>query len=800
MNRLAINWKIGLPTGWGVYGINLAVELVRKKVTPVILESNSELDITALMWRLLQQPLQEYRTLGPSVERGQRLECPVLQPLGDRLEFPSRLERYCGTPDIGVVFFEHVDIPAATLSRAAELPLIIAGSSWNAQVLRDKGLSNVVYCPQGIDLSLFHPAPRRELFPDRFLVFSGGKFEYRKGQDIVVAAFRAFRQRHPDALLVCAWSNLWPQSMAEIASSLHVTGLPQANPGGHLDLVPWLAANGVPPEAVISLGLMRNRLMPQVLCECDLAVFPNRCEGGTNLAAMEAMACGIPTILSANTGHFDLAGDHATMLTRQANCATLTGEAGKDGWGESDVEEIVEAMEAAYQRRDETRRRGAAGARFMASWSWSAQVDRMLAAIGSVVRQDAHRLRLAGRLAEAGQAYQRLLAASPEDYAVRSDYASLLNAQGDEAAAVRLNRQVLACQPAAHITLFNLARLYRRNGDHQAALPLFRRAVLSAPGTATYRWGLAWSLLLAGRWDEAWPHFEYRHEALGLRQPDDKPRWDGSPVAGFRLLVLDEQGQGDTLQFARYLPLIPKGPGGSILFAGKPSTLPLLSGIPNVDQVCDWTTPLPYSAAWVPLMSLPRLLGTRRPADVPPPGRWFEPDAERLAAWRDAVRGGDGRFVVGLCWRGNPKFPDDAVRSPGLEPLRPILEVAGVRFVSLQIGGRREMADLGLEDRIADVGGDIERRGCDFRDTAAAAWHCDLVISSCTSVVHVAGGLGRPTWLLLSSNPDWRWTAQGGQTPWYPGMTLFRQPCRGDWNEPCRRAAARLHDLTKERP
>lgn len=380
-NRLAINWKIGLPTGWGVYGLNLALELVRKGVFPVILEANPALDITELTAFLLKEALTAYRALGDGSVgniRGEALDCPVLQPLGDRLWFPERFANRPGQPDIGVVFFEHVDIPPADLERAASLPLIIAGSDWNAQVLRGLGLDNVAVCPQGVDLSLFHPGPRRNLFPDQFLIFSGGKFEYRKGQDLVLAAFRAFQERHSEARLVCAWSNLWPASMADMAASPHVIGLPQADGHGELELAPWLADNGIPPETVFPIRLRRNSLMPQILRECDLALFPSRCEGGTNLVAMEAMACGVPTILSANTGHRDLLGPHILSLTHQGPVANGTG---REGWGESEVEEMLAAMEQAWADREALRQLGLAGAAFMADWSWSHQVDRLLTAI-----------------------------------------------------------------------------------------------------------------------------------------------------------------------------------------------------------------------------------------------------------------------------------------------------------------------------------------------------------------------------------------------------------------------------------
>ncbi|MBY0431637.1 MAG: glycosyltransferase, partial [Rhodospirillales bacterium] len=250
--------------------------------------------------------------------------------------------------------------------------------------LQDLGLDNVRFCPQGIDPSLFHPAPPTGFLADRFVIFSGGKLEYRKGQDIVVAAFRAFRQRHPEALLLTAWHNLWPQSVATLARSPHVSGPPEITEG-NLQTTRWLCDNGLPPDSFIDLGALSNAATAPLLREADIALFPNRCEGGTNLVAMECMACGVPCILSRNTGHLDLTVEGACYaLDRQLDIGTLAGLPSKRGWGESGIEEIVECLEAAWRDRDEARRRGAAAAAMMAGWSWSRQIDRLLAAISEV--------------------------------------------------------------------------------------------------------------------------------------------------------------------------------------------------------------------------------------------------------------------------------------------------------------------------------------------------------------------------------------------------------------------------------
>jgi len=171
---------------------------------------------------------------------------------------------------------------------------------------------------QGIDPSLFHPAPRRGLVNERFVVFSGGKLEYRKGQDLAVLAFSRFARRHPDALLLMAWGSPWPGIARNLAGRSAAAEVP-FDAEGRPDHAAWTEANGIPPSQVRHLPPLPSVAMPRLLREADVALFPNRAEGGTNLVAMECMACGIPTILSANTGHLDLVQDDTCLpLLQQA--------------------------------------------------------------------------------------------------------------------------------------------------------------------------------------------------------------------------------------------------------------------------------------------------------------------------------------------------------------------------------------------------------------------------------------------------------------------------------------------------
>ncbi len=160
----------------------------------------------------------------------------------------------------------------------------------------------------------------------------------------------------------------------------HVTGSPSVDPQGVIDIAGWLEANGIPRSAGRDIGLVPNQLMPSVYRQVDVAVLPNRCEGGTNLVAMECLACGIPTILSSNTGHLDLVDErHCYPLSRQGPVRPVPPFQGTDGWGESDVAEVVGMLERVYQDRAEGAKRGAAAVRFMQDWTWRKRFEELVA-------------------------------------------------------------------------------------------------------------------------------------------------------------------------------------------------------------------------------------------------------------------------------------------------------------------------------------------------------------------------------------------------------------------------------------
>lgn len=377
--RIFIHWGLSSFFGFGVYGLNLTLAWARDPdLEPVTVArfDPRQIQLDPLRMHALQPVLATSAALA-RLMRAQAppgetiaLNAPVLvSDLGGALA-PND-GPLVGHPTIAVPFLEDAAMADDLVASANRHALVVAGSDWNARLLRAHGVERVTTVLQGVDPTLFHPAPRAGVLADRFTVFSGGKLERRKGQDLVLAAFRRFAAGRPDALLVTAWHSPWPR----LARTLDDSGLVapvRFAANGQVDVAAWAAASDVPAGQVLDLGAIPNAALPPVLREMDVALFPNRAEGGTNLVAMEAMACGVPVVLSANTGHLDLVdGDNAYVLETQAIVAGQEGPPGVGGWGESQVDEIVERLEQAYLDREDARRRGQAGARKLAGLTWS---------------------------------------------------------------------------------------------------------------------------------------------------------------------------------------------------------------------------------------------------------------------------------------------------------------------------------------------------------------------------------------------------------------------------------------------
>lgn len=380
--RFGIDWQVSAFSGWGIYGMNLvAHSRHHQRFTPVVFHA-PHLPGTTDLQRSALQAIAVGRVHADEVLR-QAGACPfpTMHALGNGLQGGELASRLRSTRRIGIAFLEDSRLGLEALARGRSYDRIVCGSNWNFELLNAYGLDQIALVVQGIDTTVFHPAPSSGRLSNRFVVFSGGKLEYRKGQDLVIAAFARFYRRHPDSMLMIAWHNHWPQTMRELCTAGHVRDLPPLV-DGRLSVTPWLERYGIPHSAVLDVGLMPNEQMAAHIRDADVAVFPNRAEGGTNLVAMETLACAVPTILSANTGHLDLISDeHNIVLRQQSSCRTTPSYSGTDGWGESSIDEIVDALEFAYTQPATVRKRAQAAADVMLGASWDNQIARLFDAV-----------------------------------------------------------------------------------------------------------------------------------------------------------------------------------------------------------------------------------------------------------------------------------------------------------------------------------------------------------------------------------------------------------------------------------
>tara|TARA_B100001964_G_C14169156_1_gene570603 strand:- start:132 stop:1319 length:1188 start_codon:yes stop_codon:yes gene_type:complete len=395
MQRQAlINWQMVPQTGWGNYGIQLAQYLVSREVafpvTPFVPSLSPSCDF---QWRELAAEITfeslKYRQLVEGGFPPTRVECEyVFNAQGNALE--ERL--FVGKYNIAIIFFEHTLLDVGLLEGLADFDLVVAGSSWNSSLLMRNGLSNVIRIIQGVDLSKFNSVSVPKVIKRPFVIYSGGKLELRKGQDIIISAFREFLKVCPDALLVACWINSG-NSFGGISLSPYVEGAP--DDGTAPAILEWLLQQGIPARNLLIPGWLTACHLPGLIKQADVAIFPNRCEGGTNLVAMEAIACGVPAILSANTGHLDLlrlgfSGVEAVGVDGIGNVpqavSSLYGNGDPLGfWGEVDPDELLQAMIVAYEAKEESCKFGAQCLLDRHQvLGWGNTMDKLFAAIRSV--------------------------------------------------------------------------------------------------------------------------------------------------------------------------------------------------------------------------------------------------------------------------------------------------------------------------------------------------------------------------------------------------------------------------------
>ncbi len=396
----------------------------------------------------------------------------------------------------------------------------------------------------------------------------------------------------------------------------------------------------------------------------------------------------------------------------------------------------------------------------------------------------ANALLLQGRTAEVGPFLEQAAVAMPgypELLLMQTCYARAL---GELDLARSYCEQLVTTYPTHEHGRVTLALIALEQHDCDAAIPLMRAAVEACPRGQHAAYFDAWATYLGGderdgwRRFRRWLHLKSELEGKTLALPHAL-----EDLVGRTVLLDPEQGLGDSLNYVRYAAAL-GARGVRIVLRAVPALRSLLAeSLPGITVVGD-DVPVPRHDLRLPEMALPVLFGSWDEA-VPPPVRLVADPHDR-AVWEARLGGGPDRRI-GLVWAGNPSHFNDSNRSLAVDALRPLLDLPGHRFFSLQVGARSaEAAALG--DRVTDLSPALN----DFAQTAAALSALDLLIAVDTSIVHLAGNMGVPCWMLLANAPDWRWGRTGETTPWYPSLRLFRQERARDWATVISRVGAAL--------
>ncbi|MDR3416917.1 MAG: tetratricopeptide repeat protein [Nevskia sp.] len=423
--------------------------------------------------------------------------------------------------------------------------------------------------------------------------------------------------------------------------------------------------------------------------------------------------------------------------------------------------------------------------------------------------------RMVGEADQAVQLHRQALQLQPQNADVHNHLATALCDQGQFAEGLACFQQALRLRPQFPGAFYQLGVALANQGRFEEAMQCFAQALRLRPDWELPTMGLGTSLSFLGRFDEGyhwyeralrmrpdwaeckynmgtsllgrgdyaagWPLYEWRlDDPKNRHKPKLDRRWDGGPLEGKRLLIRSEQGLGDALQFVRYAALC-KARGATVIVACYP---PLRSLFENCDYIDEVVVDAPAGGydLQIEMMSLPYRFGTTL-QDVPAAVPYLKTNAEARRKWAPRFAG-VAAPRIGLVWAGNPREHDlaasriDVRRSMKLEQMKPLLEVEGARFYNLQFGAKAaELDECGLRGRLTDYMSEVE----DYLDTAAIIENLDLVIAVDTSVVHAAGGLGKPVWVLSRHDACWRWLRNQERNPWYPSARVFGQTTAGDW-------------------
>ncbi|MBV9861669.1 MAG: glycosyltransferase family protein [Alphaproteobacteria bacterium] len=387
-----------------------------------------------------------------------------------------------------------------------------------------------------------------------------------------------------------------------------------------------------------------------------------------------------------------------------------------------------------------------------------------------------------GRLDEAAELMEQSIAGAPDSALFHRNLCEVYRALGRYPDAVVVGRRAVALDPADLHCHHNLGVLHYDRLDLDAAIACAEAALAIDPEFPGAHFGIAEASLLRGDFARGWEEYEWRFRLAGvpaLMPPTDRPQWDGAPLGrGERLLLVADQGYGDVIQFARYIPWA-AARCAEIAVACSAELIPVIAQQEGVGTVFDHWDKKPDFAAYSALSGLPRLAHTVLET-IPAQAPYLRADPARAANWADrlgALLPRDYRRI-GIVWAGRPTHRNDRKRSVELGLFAPLARLPRVALVSLQKGpAQRQIGTYWGRAPLLNLGPEIR----DYADTIAALECLDLVVAVDTSIVHVAGAMGKPVWIMLPYAPDWRWLLGRSDSPWYPTARLFRQSEDRQW-------------------
>lgn len=397
------------------------------------------------------------------------------------------------------------------------------------------------------------------------------------------------------------------------------------------------------------------------------------------------------------------------------------------------------------------------------------------------------------KYAESIEYYDKAINLNPEYAEAYNNLAAAHYKLGNFKTAIENCRKAIKLKDNYAEAYNTLAAALQAEKRFDEAIECYNKTVEYAPDYAEARYSRGMLYLCHGEFAKGWDDYQWRLKTdktkVTLRY--DKPWWQGENFKGKTILVQAEQGFGDSIQFVRYLPMV-KERGGTVILAEKPELIGLFRNLEGIDEIVDTAKVIEGNVKYdlyITLLSLPKIFDTKIdniPAQIP----YLSAEASKILFWHDKIK--TETFKIGIVWAGNPIHGNDRNRSCALKDFIQLAKIKNVTLFSLQKGpGIEQMKSWPGDMELIDLGQEFE----DFTDTAAAIENMDLTISVDTSVIHLAGAMGKTAWALIPCEPDWRWMLNRQDTPWYPTIRLFRQKQYGSWEELFHRVADRVENL-----